>query len=84
MNIGQKLSKKKDKIFYFYDYGRGRGQRPTTGVWIYTKPKDQVQKNHNKEALKLLETKKSQLTIEQQAIGSAFIPQHGILLLLSP
>jgi integrase len=38
--------------------------------------KDQIQKNHNKEALKLLEVKKSQLTIEHQAIGSAFIPAH--------
>jgi integrase len=76
MNIGQRISKKGDKITFYYDYGRGPGQRPSTGVWIYTRPKDQVQKNHNKEALKLLETKKSQLTIEQQAIGSVFIPQH--------
>jgi hypothetical protein len=43
---------------------------------MYAKPKDQIQKNHNKEALKLLEVKKSQATIEQQAIGSAFIPAH--------
>ncbi len=39
------------------------GQRPSTGIFIYAKPKDQVQKNHNKEALALLETKKSQLII---------------------
>ena len=35
-----------------------------------------MQKNHNKEALALLEVKKSQLTIEQQSVGSVFIPQH--------
>ena len=56
--------------------GRGPGQRPSTGIFIYTTPKDQIQKNHNKEALKLLEVKKSQATIDQQAIGSAFIPAH--------
>jgi hypothetical protein len=55
------------------------GQRPATGIFIYTHPKDQIQKNHNKEALKLLEVKKSQATIEQQAIGSAFIPVHKFI-----
>lgn len=76
MNILERLSKKGDKITFYYDYGRGPGQRPSSGIYIYTRPKDQVQKNHNKQALALLETKKSQLVIEQQAIGSAFIPAH--------
>lgn len=76
MNFIKRLNKKGDKITFYYDYGRGKGQRPSTEVFIYTKPKDQVQKNHNKEALALLEVKKSQLIIEQQAIGSAFIPTH--------
>jgi integrase len=76
MNFLQYPNRKKDKIYFHYDYGRGKGQRPSTGVFIYAKPKDQIQKNHNKEALALLEVKKSQLTIEQQAIGSAFIPGH--------
>src|SRR6266498_4894785 len=76
MNFLQRRSKNGDKITFYYDYGRGPGQRPSTGVFIYIKPKDQIQKNHNKQALALLETKKSQLTIEQQAIGSAFIPAH--------
>jgi integrase len=76
MNMLQRLSKKGDKITFYYDYGRGPGQRPTTGIFIYTHPKDQIEKNHNKQALSLIEVKKSQLTIEQQAIGSAFIPSH--------
>lgn len=76
MNILQRFNKKGDKITFYYDFGRGAGQRPSTGVFIYAKPKDQIQKNHNKEALALLETKKSQLIIEKQAIGSAFIPGH--------
>lgn len=76
MNILKRSNRKGDKITFYYDFGRGAGQRPSTGVFIYTRPKDQIQKNHNKEALALLEIKKSQLTIEQQAIGSAFIPSH--------
>lgn len=76
MNFLQFPNRKGDKIYFHYDYGRGKGQRPATGVFIYAKPKDQIQKNHNKEALKLLEVKKSQATLEQQAIGSGFIPEH--------
>lgn len=76
MNFLKRPSKSGDKITFYYDYGRGPGQRPTTGIFIYTKPKNQIQKNHNKESLALLEVKKSQLTIEQQAIGSAYIPAH--------
>lgn len=76
MNILKRKNRKGDKITFYYDYGREPGQRPSTGIFIYTRPKDQIQKNHNKESLALLEVKKSQLTIEQQAIGSAFIPTH--------
>jgi integrase len=61
---------------FYYDFGRGTGQRPSTGIFIYKNPKNQVEKNHNKEALALIETKKSQLIIEKQAVGSAFIPAH--------
>lgn len=76
MNIIKRTNKKGDKITFYYDYGRGPGQRPSTGVFIYTNPKNQIEKNHNKQAHLLLETKKSQLTIEQQAVGSAYIPAH--------
>lgn len=76
MNLIERLNKKGDKITFYYDFGRGKGQRPSTGVFIYTNPKSAAQKNHNKQALALLEVKKSQLTIESQATGTAFIPEH--------
>ncbi|MDP4265607.1 MAG: site-specific integrase, partial [Bacteroidota bacterium] len=76
MNILKRENRTGDKIMFYYDFGRGAGKRPSTGIFIYKKPKDQIQRNHNKEALALLETKKSQVIIEQQAIGSAFIPSH--------
>jgi integrase len=76
MNIIKRTNKKGDKITFYYDFGREPGQRPSTGVFIYTNPKNQVEKNHNKQATLILETKKSQLIIEQQAVGSAYIPAH--------
>lgn len=76
MNIIKRNNKKGDKITFYYDYGRCPGQRPSTGVFVYANPKNQVEKNHNKQALLLLETKKSQLIIQQQAVGSAYIPAH--------
>ncbi len=76
MNIVKRPNAKGDKITFYYDFGRGAGQRPSTGVFIYAKPKDQIQRAHNKEALALIETKKSQCIIESQAIGSAYIPKH--------
>jgi hypothetical protein len=76
MNILQRPNTKGDKITFYYDFGRGPGQRPSTGIFIYAKPKNQIEKNHNKQALALLAVKKSQTTIEQQAIGSPFIPSH--------
>lgn len=76
MNIIKRTSRKGDKINFYYEFGRNKGQRVASGIFIYARPKDQIQKNHNKEAMMLLETKKYQLSIEQQSIGSAFIPSH--------
>ncbi len=76
MNIGQRLSKRGDKVTFYYDYGRGPGQRPSTGIFIYAHPKNQVEKNHNKQAMALLDVKKSQMTIDEQATGTPFIPAH--------
>jgi integrase len=76
MTIGQRPNRKGDKINFFYDNGRGKGNRPSANVWIWAHPKTQEQKNFNKEALKIIEVKKSQKTIEAQAIGTAVIPAH--------
>jgi integrase len=78
MNFVKRTNRSGDKIYFYYDFGREKGQRPSTGVFIYAKPKDQVQKNHNKESLKLLEVKKSQLILERQSIGTGYIPAHKI------
>lgn len=74
MNFLERKNKSGEKIFFYYDFGREKGQRPSTGIFIYAKPKNQIEKNHNKEAQALLATKKSQLTLEKQSLGSGFIP----------
>ncbi len=64
------------KIFYTLEWGKGPGERKASGIFTYLKAKDQLQRNHNKEALVLLEKKQSQLIIERQSVGSAHIPFH--------
>ena len=76
MTIVKRINSKGDKAYFYIDHGRGAGKRPATGIFIYTRPKNQVEKNHNKEALILVETKKSELLLEMQSIGTGFIPSH--------
>ena len=78
INITQRLSRNKQKVYYSLDWGRSGGQRMSTGVFTYLKPKDQIQRNHNKEALIILESKRSQMVLDRQAINSGYIPQHKI------
>src|SRR5579883_1840711 len=79
MNIVKRKNAQGDKAYFSLEYGRGRGQRHATGIFIYTQPKNQTEKNHNKEALLLIETKRSELLLEQQAIGTGFIPAHKFM-----
>ncbi len=76
MNIVKRKNGKGDKAYFTIEYGRGHGERMATGIFIYTHPKNQVEKNHNKEALILVDTRKSELQLEHQSIGTGFIPAH--------
>ncbi len=51
VTISKKASRNKQKIWYSIEWGKAKGQRIASGVFTYAKPKDQLQKNHNKEAL---------------------------------
>ena len=66
MKIVKRTSHAGNKINFYFEFGRNKGQRVASGIFIYADPKDQIQKNHNKEALRLLDIKKSQLSIEQR------------------
>jgi len=76
MNIVERKNSKGDKAYFTIEYGREAGKRMATGNFIYTRPKDQIQKNHNAEARRLVDIKKSELLLEQQAIGTEFVPAH--------
>jgi hypothetical protein len=76
INVTQRPTRDGKKIFYTLEWGKGPGERRATGIFTYARPKDQTQKNHNKEALTVFEKKQSQLIIERQSIGSAHIPLH--------
>lgn len=76
IQITGKVSRNGEKKWYTFEWGKGGDQRKAAGIFTYVRPKDQIQKNYNKEALALLETKRSQLTIDQHSIGTPFIPSH--------
>jgi len=76
MNFLKLKNKKGDKIMFHYDFGREKGQRPSTGLYIYTKPKNAAERQHNKEHRALLDVKKGQATIEKAATGTGFVPEH--------
>ena len=78
INIKKTLSRDQLKVWYYLEWGRSVGQRRATGIFTWVKPKNQTEKNHNKEALAILETKRSQLILDSQAVNSTYIPQHKI------
>lgn len=76
ITIAKNYSRDKSKIYYKIELGRTAGQRIATGIFTYAKPVNQIQKDHNKEALKILELKKSPMILDAQTIPSGYIPQH--------
>jgi integrase/recombinase XerD len=78
ISITPRDNRNKTKTYYSLEWGKGSGQRMATGIYTYKKPKDQVQKNHNKEALDILNTKKSQMVLDLQATANGQLPHHKI------
>lgn len=76
ITLSTKTSRDKTKIWYYLEWGKGAGQRKATGVYTWSKPKDATQKQFNKEALAIVETKKSQLILEFKSAGTSYIPTH--------
>jgi integrase len=69
-------SRSGNKTWYYLEWGKAPDQRRAAGIFTYSPAKNQTQRNHNKEAEAILEIKKSQLTIDFQAIGTGYIPSH--------
>ena len=62
--------------YYLIAWGRGSGQRIATGIFTFTNPENQEQKRYNREALILLEQKRAQMVLDQQSVGTGYIPAH--------
>jgi hypothetical protein len=54
-DISGKVTRNVEKTWYIYEWGKGPGERKAAGIFTYTKPKGQVQKGQNFQALQLLE-----------------------------
>ncbi|HTN05149.1 site-specific integrase [Agriterribacter sp.] len=76
MIIEERLSANGKKIYYRFIWGRGSSDKMSAGIFTYAKPKSQIEKNHNKESLTILELKRSQLVLDRQSIGTGYIPAH--------
>lgn len=76
MNIEKRKSRDGKKIHYLIAWGRGTGQRVATGIFTFANPENLEQKRYNKEALILLEQKRAQMVLNQQSVGTGYIPAH--------
>jgi Phage integrase SAM-like domain len=78
IKIVPRLSRNKEKLYYTVSWGMDAGQRIATGIFTFTHPINSLQRKHNKEALHFLEIKRSQLSLDRQAIGTAVLPAHRL------
>jgi len=78
INITAIPSKNKKKTRYTFEWGKASGQRIASGIFTYNRPKDLIEKNHNKEALKILETKRSRMILDKQSIYTGYTPAYKI------
>jgi integrase len=76
MIIEERQSANGKKTYYRFRWGKASSDRISSGIFTWSKPKTKTEKNHNKEALTILEIKRSQLVIDRQSIGTGYIPAH--------
>jgi len=76
VRIAKSYSKDRSKVWYKIELGREVGQRIATGIFTYASPANQIQKDHNKQSLAILEMKKSQMILDSQSTATGYIPQH--------
>ena len=68
----------KTKIYYLLRWWKNEGQRIGARIFTYTRPLNAIQKNHNKEALAILESKCSQMILDFHAINCGYLPKHKL------
>ena len=78
VSIMPRPSRDGSRVYYSLEWGKNAGQRQATGIYTFAKPKTQQEKNHNKEAMIILNSKKSQMVLDLQAVANGQIPQHKV------
>jgi hypothetical protein len=78
MTTEERLSANRKKTYYRFIWGHSATEKMSAGIFTYTKPKTQIEKNHYKEAIAILEMKRSQLVIDQQSIGTGYISSSSL------
>jgi hypothetical protein len=76
IQIRPRITHDQRKIYYTFEWGKKAGQRKSSGIFTYVDPITPIEINHNKEALRTLEVKKSQLILEWQGVGTGLIPMQ--------
>lgn len=66
------------KVYYTFEWGKKPGQRKASGVFTYTGPATPIEREHNKEALRVLAVKRAHLILDWQAVGTGLIPMHRL------
>jgi integrase len=67
----QRMSHDKKKIFYSLEWGKKAGQRIATGIFTFVTPVNALQKHFNKKAFVLVETKRLNLLLETFKAGTS-------------
>src|SRR5450432_4620417 len=78
ITIFKRVSQNKKLHYYSFEWGKGKGERIATGIFTYKRPANDIQRHHNNEALPILEAKRSQLILNQQANHSGYFLQHKL------
>lgn len=66
------------RIYYTFEWGKKPGQRKASGIFTYAHPCSLIEREHNKEAARLLAVKRAHLLLDWQAIGTGLIPMHRL------
>lgn len=74
--VTKKLSRNKSKYWYHFEWGKLSGERIAAEIFTYVEPGSLIQRNHNKEALAILESKKSKLILFQGNFFYLTMDQH--------
>jgi hypothetical protein len=66
------------KVYYTFEWGKKPGQRKASGIFTYMNPSTPIEREHNKEALRVLTVKRALLLLDWQAVGTGLIHMHRL------